>query len=83
MAMKYHKKKPDKAACDPTRHQSMIRSHMYAMTATQPDIAYAIGVLSRYNHVLSIEHKVPLKRVFRYSNGAMDMRLRFGRALRG
>ena len=42
---------------------------MYAMTATRPDIASAIGVLSRYNHDPSNEHLVALKRVFRYLNG--------------
>ena len=47
MAMKLHKRKPDEEACDPILYQSMIRSLMYAMTTTQPDIAYAIGVLSR------------------------------------
>jgi hypothetical protein len=51
------------------------------MTATRPDIAYAIGVLSRYNHDPSNEHMVALKRVFRYLNGTKDWRLRFGGAL--
>jgi hypothetical protein len=50
MAMKLHKRKPDEEACDPTIYQSRIGSLMYAMTASRPDIAYAIGVLSRYNH---------------------------------
>ena len=59
----------------------MIGSLMYAMTATRPDIAYAIGVLSRYNHDPSNERMVALKRVFRYLNGTKDWRLRFGGAL--
>jgi hypothetical protein len=49
MAMKLHKRKPDEEACDPTLYQSIIGSLMYAMTSTRPDMAYAIGVLSRYN----------------------------------
>jgi hypothetical protein len=45
---------------------------MYPMTATRPDIAYAIGVLSRYNHDPSNEHMVALKCVFQNLNGMMD-----------
>jgi len=54
---------------------------MYAMTATRPDIAYAIGVLSWYNHDPSNEHMVALKRMFRYLNGTKDWCLHFGVAL--
>jgi len=56
---------------------------MYRLTATRPDIAYAIGVFSRYNHNPSNEHMVALKRVFRYLNGTKNWRLHFGRALGG
>jgi hypothetical protein len=83
MAMKLHKRKPDEEACDPMIYQSMIGRLMYAMTATRPNIAYAIGVLSRYNHDPSNEHMVAFKRVFRYLNGTKDWRLRFGGALGG
>jgi hypothetical protein len=38
MAMKLHKRKPDLEACELTIYQSMIRSLMYVMTATGPDI---------------------------------------------
>jgi len=54
---------------------------MYAMTATQPDITYAIGDLSWYNHDPSNEHMVALKRVFQYLNGMKDWPLRLGGAL--
>jgi hypothetical protein len=81
MAMKLHKRKTDEEACDPTIYPSMIGSLMYAMTATWPDIAYAIGVLSRYNHDPSNERMVALKHVFRYLNGRKDWRLRFEGAL--
>jgi hypothetical protein len=83
MAMKLHKRKPDEEACDPTIYHSMIRSLMYTITATRPDIAYAIGVLSRYTHDPSNEHMVAVKRVFRYLNGTKAWPLRFGGALGG
>jgi hypothetical protein len=83
MAMKLHQRNPDEEACDLTIYQSMIGSLMYAMTATWPDIGYAIGVLSWYNHDPSNEHMVDLKRVFQYLNGTKDSRLRFGREAEG
>ena len=81
LAMKLHKRKPDKEASNPTIYQSMIGSHMYANTATWPDIAYAIAVLSRYNHDPSNEPMVALKCVVRYLNGTKDWCLRFGEVL--
>jgi hypothetical protein len=83
IAMKLHKRKPNEEACDPTIYQSMIGSLLYSMTATRPDITYAIGVLSRYNHDPSNEHMVALKRIFRYVNGTKDWQLLFGGALGG
>ena len=47
MATKLQKRKPDEGACDGTIYPLMIGSLMYAMTASWPDITYAIGVLSR------------------------------------
>jgi hypothetical protein len=61
----------------------MIGSLMYAMPASQPDIAHAIRVLSRYNHDPSNEHMLGLKHVFRYPHGTKDWRLPFGGELRG
>jgi hypothetical protein len=81
MAMKLHKRKPDEEACDPTIYQSRIGSLLYVMTASRPDIAYAIGVLTRYNHDPSNSHMVALKCLFRYLNSRKDWRLCFGGAL--
>ena len=83
MATKLNKKKPDEEACDPTIYQSMIRSLMYAMTTTRPNIAYAIGGSSRYNHDPSNEHMVAPKRLFRYLKGTKDWRLCVGGPLGG
>jgi hypothetical protein len=65
IGMKLHKRKTDKEAWDPTVHQSMIGILLQPTIATRPDITYAIGVLSPYNHDPSNEHVVALKRVFR------------------
>jgi hypothetical protein len=59
----------------------MFGSLMYATTATRPDIAYPIRVLTRYNHGQSNEYMVALKRVFRSLNGMKDWRVHFGGGL--
>jgi hypothetical protein len=82
-AMTLHKRKPDEEACDPTIYQSMIGSLIYVMTATRPDIAYAIVVLSWFNHDLSNEHMKALRRVFQYLNSTMNWRVHLGGALEG
>jgi hypothetical protein len=83
MAMKHHKRKPDEEACDHTIYRLMIGIQIYAMTATRPDLAYAIGILGRYNHDPSNEHMIALKRMFGYLNSTKDWHLRFGGALGG
>jgi hypothetical protein len=75
MAMKLHKRKPNEEAWDATIYQSIIGILMYAKTAIQPDMAYAISVLRRNNHYPINEHVVALKRVFRYLNSTKDWRL--------
>jgi hypothetical protein len=42
---------------------------MYAMVYTRPDIAHAVGFLSRYMSKLGKEHWTTVKRVFRYLCG--------------
>ena len=45
---------------------------MYAMVYTRPDIAHAVGVLSRYMSKPGNEHWTVVKRVFRYLCGTTD-----------
>jgi hypothetical protein len=83
MVMNIHKRKPTEEACDPIIYQSMIGSLIYAIAASRLDIAFAIGVLSRFDPDPSNEHMVPLKHVCPYLNGTKDWRLRSGGALAG
>jgi hypothetical protein len=83
MAMNLHKRNPDEEACDRTIYQSMIGSLMYGITATRPDISYAIGVTRSYNHHPSNEHMVFLKRVIWYLNTTNDWQHCFGGAIEG
>jgi hypothetical protein len=45
---------------------------MYAMVCTRPDIAHAVGVLSRYMSKPGKEHWIAVKRVFSYLHGTTD-----------
>ena len=45
---------------------------MYAMTSTYPDIAYAVGRLSRYTSNPSTQHWQVIQRVFKYLKGTID-----------
>jgi hypothetical protein len=45
---------------------SAVGSLMYAIVCTRPDIAHAVGVLSRYMSKPGKEHWTTVKRVFKY-----------------
>ena len=51
---------------------SVVGSLMYAMVCTRPDIAHAVGVLSRYMSKPGKEHWTTVKRVFRYLRGTTN-----------
>jgi hypothetical protein len=50
-------------------YANAVGSLMYAMVCTRPDIAHAVGVLSRYMSKPGKEHWTTVKRVFRYLRG--------------
>ena len=50
-------------------YASAVGSLMYAMVCTRPDIAHAVGFLSRYMSKPRKEHWTSVKRVFRYLRG--------------
>ncbi|CAM8917271.1 unnamed protein product [Rhodiola kirilowii] len=56
-------------------HAKVIGSLMYAMTCTRPDIACAVGKLSRYTSNPSMQHWQAIHRVLRYLKGTMNLGL--------
>jgi hypothetical protein len=50
-------------------YASVVGSLMYAMVCTRPNIAHAVGVLSRYMSKPVKEHWTIVKRFFRYLCG--------------
>jgi len=59
-------------------NQQAVGSFMYAMLYTRPDLAYPISVLSKHMANPNIEHWMVLKRIFRYLQGMLQMKLQFG-----
>lgn len=55
-----------------------IRSLMYAMVCTRPDIAHVVGVVSRYMSHPRIEHWNAIKWILKYFRGTSNKCLHFG-----
>jgi len=53
-------------------YASVVSSLMYAMVCTRPDIAHAMGVLSRFMSKPGKDHCTIMKQVFRYLHGTSD-----------
>ncbi|CAM9000448.1 unnamed protein product [Rhodiola kirilowii] len=56
-------------------YSRVIGSLMYAMTSTRPDIAFAVGKLSRYTSNPSMDHWQAVHRVLQYLKGTMNLGL--------
>ncbi|CAM8930692.1 unnamed protein product [Rhodiola kirilowii] len=56
-------------------YAKVIGSLMYVMTCTRPDIAFAVGKLSRYTSNPSMQHWQVIHRVLRYLKGTMNLGL--------
>ena len=62
---------------DIKEYQSALRALMYAMLATRPDLAFAVGALSKHAATPGHAHVTALKRVYRYLRRTSDARLVF------
>ena len=59
-------------------YTSVVGSLMYAMVCTRPDIAHAVGVVSRFLSNPGKEHWHAVKWILRYLRGTSKICLRFG-----
>jgi hypothetical protein len=59
-------------------YQQAVGSLMYAMLCTRPDLAYPINVLNQHLANPNMEHWMAIKRIFRYLQGTLQMKLQFG-----
>jgi len=63
---------------DEKEYRSMIGSLMYLMLCSRPDIAFAVGALSRYNNAPKSSHMVAAKHLLRYVKKTSHISLRLG-----
>jgi len=59
----------DEQKTNTTAYQQIIRSLMYSVTGTRPDLAYTITHFSQFNSSPSITHLTSAKRVLQYLQG--------------
>jgi hypothetical protein len=59
-------------------YSSVVGSLMYAMVCTRPNIAHAVGVVSRYMNNPGKEHWEVVKWILRYLRGTATHALCFG-----
>lgn len=68
----------EKASMQRVPYASAVGSLMYAMVCTRPDIAHAVGVVSRFLSNPGKEHWIAVKWIFRYLRGTSKLCLCFG-----
>ena len=62
-------------------YQSIVRSHMYAMLCTMPDLAYTISEISQFSNSPNETNYAVTKRVLRYLKGTFDVGITFSGSL--
>ena len=60
---------------DPVLYQSMVGSLLYIAMATRPDIAHAVGVVSKFNANPKEAHFTAVKTILMYLKGTIDLAL--------
>ena len=63
---------------DKAWYRSAVGSLMYLMVSTRPDLAYAVGAVSKYVEAPSPDHVAAVKRILRYVRGTSDYALHLG-----
>lgn len=58
-------------------YREAVGSMMYLAISTRPDIAYAVGVLSRFSSNPGLSHWKAVKHLMRYLNATMDLKLTY------
>ena len=64
---------------DPTHYRRLIGSLRY-LVHTRPDLAFAVGFVSRFMERPTVEHQGAVKRILRYVAGTLDYGLHFTKA---
>lgn len=70
-------KKNDGENISQYKYLQIIRSLLYLINHTIPDIAYAVGWLGKYTHNPNASHWSFLEIIFEYLKGTIDYALRY------
>ena len=73
----------EKAEMAKVPYASCVGNLMYAMIATRPDIAFAVGVVSRFMSDPGKKHWEAVKGILSYLSGTKDMCICFGKSNSG
>ena len=68
---------------DQVNYQSMIGSLLYAAITMRPDIAQAVGAVSKLNSCPTETHLTAVKRISRYLKGIIDLGLKYEKTADG
>ncbi|XP_021315208.1 uncharacterized protein LOC110434806 [Sorghum bicolor] len=71
-------KKCEDEVIEPTAYRSVIGSLRYLVN-TRPDIAFAVGVVSRFMEAPTKDHWVAVKHILRYLKGTIGYGCKYGR----
>lgn len=63
---------------DAINYKQMVGSLMY-LTATRPDLMYAVCLVSRYMEKPTVEHQLAVNKIMRYLKGTMDLGIMYCR----
>lgn len=64
-------------------YQALVGALLYLVQGSRPDIAFAVGDVSRYNSCYGKEHWMAAKRILRYLKGTKDYKLYFNHSSDG
>ncbi|KAH9754808.1 cysteine-rich receptor-like protein kinase 8 [Citrus sinensis] len=74
----YHSNEAERKEMSRVPYALVVGSLMFSMICTRPDIAQAVGAVSRYMANPGGEHWITVKRILRYIRGTSDVALFYG-----
>jgi hypothetical protein len=72
----------DEKEVDPTYYRKLIGSLRY-LCNTRPDLAYSVGIVSRFMEKPKTSHLIAIKRILRYVKGTIECGILFPASDRG
>lgn len=74
--------KAEEAEMEQVPFQQLVGALLYLVQGTRPDIAFAVGDVSRYNSCFGKAHWVAAKRILRYLKGTVGLKIQYSKAIK-